>query len=209
MKSPGRLAALTAHAEELRRCRLCPEVAGGPVVVVPIRPAPILLLGQAPGPREEGRGRLFAHTAGQRLFAWFARIGLSEERFRERVWMSATLRCFPGRVAGGDRVPSPEEITRCARHLDRELAILRPRTVVAVGKLAIAQFLPEAPLAACVGSRCEVERCGVRFEVIALPHPSGRSTWLAKPDHAELLDRALELLRLSSGFRHAFPDLAH
>jgi uracil-DNA glycosylase len=183
-------------------------VAGRPVVAVPSRPAPLLLLGQAPGPREESRGRLFAHTAGQRLFAWLGRIGLAEERFRERAWMAATLRCFPGRVAGGDRVPSDEEIARCTRHLDRELELIRPRTVLAVGKLAIAQFLPAAPLAELVGESFPVGRAGLAFEVIPLPHPSGRSTWLARPAHAALLERALARLAASAGFRAAFPELA-
>jgi uracil-DNA glycosylase len=180
LKASERLAALHDHAERLRACRDCPEVAGRPVVAVPSRPAPLLLLGQAPGPREESRGRLFAHTAGQRLFAWLGRLGLSEERFRERAWMAATLRCFPGREAGGDRVPSDEEIARCTRHLDRELELIRPRTVLAVGKLAIAQFLPAAPLAELVGGSFPVARAGRRFVVIPLPHPSGRSTWLAR-----------------------------
>lgn len=209
LKAADRLAELEAHAEQLRACRLCPEVAGRPVVAVPPRPAPLLLLGQAPGPREEGRGRLFAHTAGQRLFTWFRRIGLSEERFRERAWMAATLRCFPGRVPGGDRVPAPEEIARCAVHLDREMALVRPRTVLAIGKLAIEQFVPAAPLADLVGQRFSLSRSGIRFELIPLPHPSGRSTWLARPEHAALLDRALALLRESPGFRAAFPDLAN
>jgi uracil-DNA glycosylase len=208
LKASERLTALHDHAARLRACRLCPEVAGRPVVAVPSRPAPLLLLGQAPGPREESRGRLFAHTAGQRLFAWLGRLGLSEERFRERAWMAATLRCFPGREAGGDRVPSDEEIARCTRHLDRELELIRPRTVLAVGKLAIAQFLPAAPLAELVGGSFPVARAGRRFVVIPLPHPSGRSTWLARPAHARLLDRALAELRASDGFRAAFPELA-
>lgn len=207
MRPAELLAELETHAETLRACRLCPEVAGRPVVAVPPRPAPLLLLGQAPGPREEGRGRLFAHTAGQRLFTWFGRIGLSEERFRERAWMAATLRCFPGRVPGGDRVPGEDEIARCRPHLDRELALVRPRTVLAVGKLAIEQFVPAAPLADLVGQRFSLSRSGIRFELIPLPHPSGRSTWLARPAHAELLDQALAYLRESPGFRAAFPDL--
>jgi uracil-DNA glycosylase len=66
-------------------------------------------------------------------------------------------------------------------------------------------FLPEpAPLHERVGSSFEVSRGGVTFEVIPLPHPSGRSTWLVKPENQERLERALALVRGSAGWRETF-----
>jgi len=174
------------------------------VVAVPLRPAPLLLVGQAPGPREEGRGRLFAHTAGQRLFAWFAAHGADEATFRERVYLAAVTRCFPGRDGKGDRVPSPVEIARCAPHLERELALVAPRTVIALGRLAIGWFLGPRPLDEVVGEIFPLTRAGVSFTLVPLPHPSGRSTWAQRPERRARLERALARLARTAGWRAAF-----
>src|SRR3954453_8216359 len=95
------------HLAALAACRLCPNVLGSPVVGA-VANARVMLVGQAPGPREMEQGRPFAFTAGRRLFSWLERIGVSEEEFRAGVHMAAVIRCFPGRdpKAGGDRVPS-------------------------------------------------------------------------------------------------------
>jgi uracil-DNA glycosylase len=165
-----------------------------------------MLVGQAPGPKEVVLQRPFAYTAGSRLFAWFNRLGVPEEEFRRRVWMCAVIRCFPGRAPqGGDRVPNPLEIANCAPYLEEELRLIRPATVLAVGQLAIKIFLPEtAPLQERVGKAFRVSREDLDFDVIPLPHPSGRSTWLIKPENQALLERALELLRWSVGWRGTF-----
>src|SRR4029078_7742855 len=126
----------------------------GPGQRKPVRPR-VLLVGQAPGPREKHEMRLFAYTAGTRLFSWFAKLGVPEEEFRARVWMAAVIRCFPGRAPqGGDRGRAPAEIANCSPFLEWEIANLAPRTVIAVGQLAIAKFLP-AP--ATLGDRVESE----------------------------------------------------
>lgn len=185
-----------AHLDALYACRACPSVAGTPVTGA-VAGTRVMLVGQAPGPREQERGRPFAYTAGKRLFQWFSEsTGLSEEEFRARVWISAVIRCFPGRDEknGGDRVPSPEEIGRCAAHLDRELRLLRPRLVIAVGTLAAKQLVGISELKYAVGKVHAVERAGCRFDVVVLPHPSGRSTWTNKPENRALLQRSLELV---------------
>jgi uracil-DNA glycosylase len=198
--------ALDRHLAVVRACRLCPRVQPPPVAWRPEVAPRLLLVGQAPGPREPVAGRPFAFTAGTRLFSWFERMGVAEEEFRRRVFIAAVLRCFPGRApAGGDRVPAPEEIANCARHLERELELIRPATVIAVGQLAISRFLPApAPLQERVGQTFAVQWGATRFEVVPLPHPSGRSTWLVRPENQKLLERALELLAASRGWRATF-----
>jgi uracil-DNA glycosylase len=119
--------------------------------------------------------------------------------------MAATIRCFPGRAPqGGDRVPSPQEIANCAPWLETELRLLRPSTVIALGQLAIAKFLPPAPLADRVGEVFAASREDHTFEVVPLPHPSGRSTWLVHPENRARLERALALLARSRGWRETF-----
>ncbi|HEY2093437.1 MAG TPA: uracil-DNA glycosylase family protein [Thermoanaerobaculia bacterium] len=195
--------AFARHLERLYACRACPNVAGLPVTG-PVRGARVMLVGQAPGPHEAEHAKPFAYTAGKRMFAWFAdALGVSEEEFRERVYISAVIRCFPGKdvKAGGDRVPDAEEIARCGEHLDREMTLLAPRLVIAVGTLASAQLLGISQLKDAVGRRHRAERAGREFDVVVLPHPSGRSTWLNKPENAELLLKSLELIRSHPAFQ--------
>ena len=185
-----------AHLETLFACRACPNVAGRPVTGA-VPGSRIMLVGQAPGPRELDLGRPFAYTAGRRLFSWLLdHAGIAEDEFRERVYIGAVIRCFPGRdvKAGGDRVPDALEIARCGAHLDRELAMLRPETVIAVGTLAAKQLVGIAELRDSVGRVHRVTRAGHTFDVIVLPHPSGRSTWTNKPEHRALLLESLRLI---------------
>ena len=185
-----------AHVEALFACRACPNVMGTPVTG-PVSDARVMLVGQAPGPREEALGRPFAYTAGKRLFAWFERfVGIGEEEFRKRVQISAVIRCFPGRdPKGGDRVPDATEIANCAKHLDREIALLRPELVIAVGTLAAKQLIGTAELKTIVGRVHRVMRAGHTFDVVVLPHPSGRSTWTNKPENQALLEKSLRLIK--------------
>ncbi|HEX8168971.1 MAG TPA: uracil-DNA glycosylase family protein [Thermoanaerobaculia bacterium] len=186
-----------AHLKALYACRACPNVGGEPVTGA-VWGARVMLVGQAPGPREAGERRPFAYTAGKRLFSWFAEhLGVSEAEFRARVHIGAVIRCFPGRDAknGGDRVPDATEIANCAAHLDRELRLLRPELVIAVGTLAAKQLLGIAELKDSVGRVHRVTRAGHTFDVVVLPHPSGRSTWTNRPENATLLRRSLELIR--------------
>jgi uracil-DNA glycosylase len=187
------------HLDTLFACRACPNVFGQPVTGV-VENARVMLVGQAPGPREMDERRPFAYTAGKRLFSWFAPF-LSEEELRARVYIGAVIRCFPGRdaKAGGDRVPDALEIANCARHLDREIALLRPSLVIAVGTLASKQLLGIAELKDAVGRVHRTSRAGHDFDVIVLPHPSGRSTWTNKPENAALLQKSLRLIRRRMG----------
>lgn len=175
----------------------------GPVVTgVPVM-SPVLLVGQAPGAKEGPAGRPFAWTAGKTLFGWFSQLGITEDEFRNLVYMAAVARCFPGKAAsGGDRVPSPEEITRCSRHLATEVKILRPRLLIPVGKLAIAQVFPDVDkLAEVIGTLRRGTLAGHELDVIALPHPSGASTWHRTEPGKTLLSRALARIGKHAAWR--------
>lgn len=186
---------IVEHQKALRACRRCPEMIQPIVVGEPVA-AEILLVGQAPGDKEPKLGRPFAWTAGKQLFKWFATIGIDEPTFREHVYIAAVCRCFPGKnPKGGDRVPTPEEIDNCAPWLDRELHLLRPKLVIPVGKLAIAQFIETAPLIDQIGKLHSATRAGLDLEVLPLPHPSGASTWHRMEPGKSLLHDALGLLQ--------------
>ena len=76
----------------------------------------VMLIGQAPGPREPTLKRPFAYTAGRTLFRWFEQFcGMNEAAVRSKIYFAAVCRCFPGKNFGGtDRVPSPDEIRNCS-----------------------------------------------------------------------------------------------
>ncbi len=198
-------AAFTEHVALLTACTACPNVFGRPVLGA-VPEARVMLVGQAPGPHEVDARRPFAYTAGKRLFAWMASIGVDEEMFRERVHISAVIRCFPGKDAksGGDRVPDADEIARCGAHLDREVSILHPGLVIAVGTLASQQLIGIAQLKDAVGLLHRARRAGRSFDVVVLPHPSGRSTWLNKAENLALLEESLRLIASHPSFASSF-----
>ncbi len=179
----------------------------GPVVHGPANPSRVMLIGQAPGPREGELGRPFAWTAGRTLFRWFeTATGVDEASFRAGVYISAVARCFPGKApGGGDRRPDREEIGRCQRFLSREVQILRPQLIVPVGGLAIEQVLGhKGPLIDVIGVQRRVRYHQVDTDVICLPHPSGVSTWHRVEPGITLLRRALELVARHPTFVSTF-----
>ncbi len=188
---------LTLLHRELDACTACPKMIG-PVVHGPPVASPVILVGQAPGPREGSFGRPFAWTAGRTMFRWFEEaLGVGEDLFRERVYMAAVARCFPGKASGGgDRRPDAGEIDRCRQWLEREVEVLAPELVVAVGTLAIEQVLGEKlPLAEVVGeTRRGARWLGCEVDVVSLPHPSGASPWHKMEPGKTLLGRALRAL---------------
>ena len=183
------------HLSALRACELCPRM-HKPVVVGRLVSARVILVGQAPGDKEPKLGRPFAWTAGKTLFKWFGEaLDWTEDETRDHFYFAAVCRCFPGkRPEGGDRVPAPEEIANCASWLEREFALLRPALVLPVGKLAIAQFLPVAPLTELIGKSFSATYRGYGVDVIPLPHPSGASPWHRMEPGLTLLKRALALV---------------
>jgi uracil-DNA glycosylase len=171
----------------------------GPVVHGPPVASRVLLLGQAPGPREGSFGKPFAWTAGRTMFGWFERaLAIDEERFRATIYMAAVARCFPGKApGGGDRRPDGDETARCESWLVREVAILQPELVLAVGTLAIERVLgSKAPLVDLVGTLRRATWHGRDVDVIPLPHPSGASPWHRIEPGKTLLDKALDRIAL-------------
>jgi uracil-DNA glycosylase len=186
---------MRAHRAALSSCKKCPEMTGPVVSGSPVL-SKILLIGQAPGDKEGGFGKPFAWTAGKTMFKWFERIGLDEGTFRQRVYMAAVCRCFPGKnPKGGDRVPSPAEIDNCAGWLQAEVDLLKPDLILPVGKLAISQLMPVKKLNDVIGKLHPVTFHNHRTEAIPLPHPSGASTWHRTEAGLALLESALTILQ--------------
>jgi uracil-DNA glycosylase family 4 len=154
--------------------------------------APFLLVGQAPGPAERATRRPFSGRAGKELDRWMLRAGFAgPEEFRRLTYISAVMRCFPGRNQNdtGDRPPPAAGIANCAHWLDAELRLLKPKAIIPVGQLAISRFLGPGPLEERVG-----KRFGDGPVMVPLPHPSGQSRWLNAPANRDRLSAALTLI---------------
>ena len=188
---------LAAHSEALAACRRCGHGASVLPITTEARAPRVMLVGQAPGKTEISSRKPFVGRAGRTLFQWLAQAGIDEPSARASIYIAAITRCYPGPNPSGrgDRVPSPREREACAHWLAEELRIIRPRVLIPVGRLAIDRFFGPLPLDQVVGQAHEVEHEGGRSHAIALPHPSGASSWIHQSDHRALLDRALLLLR--------------
>lgn len=159
-----------------------------------------MIIGQAPGPRAHLSGVPWAGASGTLLRKWFAMAGFDPERFLDDWYFTSLTKCFPGKATSGsgDRVPSAPERALCRPHLDAEIALVRPRLVVALGRLAIDAMVPEAKshtLRELVGSGRSVDLGYGTVPVIPLPHPSGVGRWLNDPANRALVEMAMVQLK--------------
>jgi DNA polymerase len=133
--------ALAALREEIGECTRCPLHAGRTKIVFGEGDprARLVFVGEGPGRDEDLSGRPFVGAAGQLLDKIIAAIGLG----RDDVYICNVVKCRPP----GNRDPAPEEAATCGPFMRRQLAIIRPEVVVALGKPA-ARFLlgTEAPI---------------------------------------------------------------
>jgi len=131
----ARRAALRTLEEEIGRCRLC-GLAKTRAKAVPgeggIRKG-IMFVGEGPGAEEDLSGRPFVGRAGKLLNKMIEAIGLS----RDDVYITNIVKCRPP----GNRDPKPDEVIACWPYLERQIAILKPRALVALGSPAVKTLL--------------------------------------------------------------------
>jgi uracil-DNA glycosylase len=93
-----------------------------------------LLVGEAPGAEEDARGEPFVGQAGRLLDNMLAAIGL---RRGDNVYIANVLKCRPP----GNRNPEPVEVAQCAPHLERQIDLIRPKLLIAMGRFAAQTLL--------------------------------------------------------------------
>ncbi len=186
---------------EMQDCRKCLDadydIVPGAVFSGPVS-AQVMVIGQAPGVTESQVKRPFNGTSGTRLFQWLAEIGWEEATFRARHYMTAVTKCYPGKAKSGkgDRAPSRAEQKLCRPFLNCELTLVDPKLILPVGRLANEVFFDKFKLADIVGT-CKQDDQG-RY-IVPLPHPSGASLWLNRPEHQARVAKALALLKRLRG----------
>ncbi len=117
-------------------CSICPELAAQrsrTVFGVGARGAQWMLVGAAPGAEEDRLGEPFVGRAGKLLDNMLRALGLQ----RQGVYIANVLKCRPPR----NRAPRPEEAAACRQYLDRQIELVQPRVILALGQIAAQNLL--------------------------------------------------------------------
>lgn len=183
---------LTVLAEEVAGCDRCVG-AGFLTEAHPVwrgrgtSRARLLVVGQAPAANGHLHAKPFSGAAGRTLRQWFVGAGFPADAIHDgsRVFLTSVTKCFPGPGPGdkGDRMPSPAEVALCRPYLDREFALVRPRVVLVLGRLAATDLVGRQTLTDLVGPEHTITRSGMTYPAVVLPHPSGISRWLNDPEN--------------------------
>lgn len=124
--------ALQQQVSQCTRCELH-QTRTQTVFGVGHQQADILIIGEAPGADEDRQGEPFVGRAGQLLNEMLKAIGLS----RQHVYIANVLKCRPP----NNRDPKPEEAALCADFLNRQIALIQPKVIVALGRIAAQRLL--------------------------------------------------------------------
>lgn len=127
---------LSELAAQVAGCPLCEELVAHrtqPVFGNGNTAAEIMFVGEAPGRDEDLRGEPFVGRAGKKLDQLLEAVGLP----REAVYITNTIKCRPP----GNRNPVPVEIANCRPYLERQIELIRPRILCALGSVAAHSLL--------------------------------------------------------------------
>ena len=154
-------AGLNTESAACQACGLCRQRKQA-VLGVGAPDAPWLFVGEGPGSEEDEQGEPFVGPAGKLLDAMLMAAGL--QRGRE-VYIANVVKCRPP----GNRNPSADEALACAPLLDRQIDLIQPRLIVALGKIALTRLTgSEASMASMRGTLHEYRG----IPVVATYHPA-------------------------------------
>jgi len=158
-----------------------------------------MVVGVEPGQTEIKTAEAFSGPAGKRLIEWLTRadVGNSRAAIMERSHMTSLCKCY---VENKRLVP--KAASNCFPFLKAQIELINPRVLVTLGAEPLHFFTnPDALLESCVGHIWQERDFGTLFpilpescQIVPLPHPSPRSTWLNEQGHRDLLAKALEAL---------------
>jgi uracil-DNA glycosylase family 4 len=125
--------ALAERVAACERCRLC-EKRTNTVFGVGDRNADWMLIGEAPGENEDRQGEPFVGQAGKLLDNMLRSLTLARDT---NVYIANVIKCRPP----GNRNPEPDEVARCEPYLQRQVALVRPKLIIALGRFAAQSLL--------------------------------------------------------------------
>lgn len=153
--------ALSERVSGCERCRLC-ERRTHAVFGVGDREADWMLIGEAPGENEDKQGEPFVGQAGKLLDNMLRSLALSRE---SNVYIANVIKCRPP----GNRNPEPDEVARCEPYLQRQVELVKPKVIVALGRFAAQSLLKSEGSIASLRGRVHEYR-GV--PVVVTYHPA-------------------------------------
>lgn len=167
MSDPLTLDTLRSKLKEWKGCAL--HKTANPVLGEGNPQAKVMFIGEAPGQREDELGRPFVGAAGQFLEELLGTIGLK----RDDVYITNVVKFRPP----GNRDPTPEEKEQCMPWLMLEIAIIKPRVIVPLGRHALGHFFAKLNISAAHGKQQKLTRStdsGQADAVTAFPifHPA-------------------------------------
>jgi DNA polymerase len=144
-RTKNKEALLDSLREEVAGCLKCPHLASSrtqTVFGVGNPDAELMFIGEAPGADEDRQGEPFVGRAGQLLTKIIETMGLA----RDEVYIANILKCRPDMPGGssGNRPPTSEEMATCLPYLQRQVEVVEPRVLVALGATAVAGLLRES-----------------------------------------------------------------
>jgi len=172
---------LTDLEKEVSLCQQCALARGRTKAVPGEGPenAAVMLIGEGPGFHEDQQGRPFVGAAGQFLDELLQSIGLK----RGEVYITNVVKCRPP----GNRDPQPDEIAACQSYLERQIALIRPKVIVTLGRYSMARAFPNEKISAIHGKPRkvgEIVYVPMFHPAAALHQPSLRTT--VEEDFAKL-----------------------
>ncbi len=180
----GKLEELNREIAVCKKCNLAysrtrPVPGEGP------EDAEIMFIGEAPGFHEDRQGRPFVGASGHFLDELLEEIGLS----RKDVFITNVVKCRPP----GNRDPKPEELKACAPYLNEQIAIIKPKLIVTLGRFSMERYFPGESISRIHG---QYKRIG---NTVYLPlfHPAAalrQRRW--KEDLREDFHKIPELLKM-------------
>ena len=154
-------AGIASEAAACNACGLCKQ-RKQVVVGVGAHDAPWLLVGEGPGADEDQQGEPFVGQAGKLLDAMLQAAGLLRGR---EVYIANVVKCRPP----GNRTPTLEEANACAPFLDRQIDLIKPKLIIALGKTAVTRLTgSDASMASLRGQSLEYRG----IPVVATYHPA-------------------------------------
>ncbi|HEX4964718.1 MAG TPA: uracil-DNA glycosylase [Thermoanaerobaculia bacterium] len=178
------LAALASAAAGCTRCRLS-EGRSKVVFGCGNPAAELMFVGEGPGAEEDRQGVPFVGAAGELL----TRIIQAINKTRDEVYIANVVKCRPP----GNRDPQPDEVTACRGYLDRQIALVRPRVLVALGKVAAQTLLGnDSPIGRMRGQWFRVQ--GIPTMVTYHPAALLRNPALKRPTWEDM-QQVRDLLR--------------
>lgn len=187
----GKKEILEAIADEIRVCRKC-KLWKNRKNTVPGEGSPesdIFFIGEAPGRWEDVKGKPFVGSAGDLLDKLLSKAGIS----RQEVFIGNILKCRPPQ----NRKPRTQEIKQCTPYLDRQIQVIKPKTIVTLGNYSTEYLfskvkLPFDGITSVRGDFYSTSLLGFPTQIFPTLHPAAA---LYRGKYKQLLQKDFQMLK--------------